>query len=201
LWYDGERKQPRLVHQYLACNQECGKTNRKNFHFQQDPLVPKIIRATTKDYQGSGFDRGHLCPAADAKYSDETMQDTFELSNVSPQYPKFNRGYWAKLEKHVRDLTHEYPEGLNVFTGPLYRSYEENGKRYVKYQVIGENEVAVPTHYFKVIFNAENGSVIQSYILPNVEDIPNDCPLDQFEANIETIEKVAGLAFNFFNQH
>lgn len=199
VWYDGERKQPRLVHQYLTRDKAHGEINREKFHFHLDPLVPKVMRSTTEDYQGSGFDKGHLCPAADAKYSNEAMQDTFDLSNVSPQCPKFNRGYWAKLEKHVRDLTDQYPKGLDVFTGPLYRSHEESGKRYVKYQVIGENEVAVPTHYFKVIFNSEGHSVIRAYILPN-EDIPDDRPLDEFETTVETIEKVAGIAFDILNK-
>jgi endonuclease G, mitochondrial len=147
-----------------------------------------------KDYYGSGFDRGHLCPAGDCKHSEEAMDDSFFLTNISPQNPNFNRGYWAALERHVRDLTKEHGS-IHVFTGGLYLPKDEaDGKRYVKYQVIGANDVAVPTHYFKLILD-EKDKPIEAFILPN-EPIASNVPLEQFKTTLEKIEKVSGIVFN-----
>lgn len=86
------------------------------------------------DYRGSGFDRCHIASAADHKSSASAMNDTFFMS-----CPQFNRGYWAKLGKHVRAIT------------KIYLPIEEGGKRFVKYEVTGLNDIAVTTHFFKVI--------------------------------------------------
>lgn len=194
--YDGQHKQPRWVYQCLTEETLQGIASRNTCLFLEDSLIPKIIQSTRKDYSGSGFDRGHLCPAADAYISDAAMQETFLLSNISPQLPQFNRGYWSKLERHVRELT-KIHKVLHVYTGPLYLpQVESDGKKYVKYEVIGESEVAVPTHFFKAIF-IENPKckLIGAFILPN-EKIPSDEPLDKFMTTIEKIEKVSGVVFH-----
>lgn len=160
-----------------------------------------MFRASLSDYKNSGYDRGHLAPAANHKRNKEEMGDTFYLSNMCPQCPKLNRGYWVKLEKHVRDLTHAY-QNVEVFTGPLYRPYNErDGKRYVKYQVIGKNDVAVPTHFFKLIVMKDSvGRHQKAYIVPN-QEIPANTPLEQFRANLEDIERLAGLIFNNISRY
>jgi endonuclease G len=133
-------------------------------------------------------------PAADCKVSEENMSDTFLLSNICPQHPQFNRGYWAKLEKHVRNLT-KISTVVHVVTGPLFLPQEaEDGTRWVKYQVIGENNVAVPTHFFKVIY-LESSKESMAYILPN-EPINSSTPLDNFKTSIKKVERVAGMIFN-----
>ncbi len=83
----------------------------------------EIFRATFKDYKKSGFDRGHLAPAADHKDSQEAMKETFLLSNMSPQYPRFNQGYWSHFEKYVRNLTNIYPV---VYSRPSFHTQAEN---------------------------------------------------------------------------
>jgi endonuclease G len=101
----------------------------------------------------------------------------------------------VKLEKHVRDLTKVYAK-VYVTTGPLFMPEEEkDGKRYVHYQVIGENNVAVPTHYFKVI-RGEKEHVVETeaYIIPN-RPIEQDPPLKTFAVSLEKVEKAAGLLF------
>lgn len=129
-----------------------GTVNRSHFKFKEYEDIPKHPRATLADYRNSGFDRGHLIPAGDCKASEEKMGETFLLSNICPQNPQFNRVYWAKLERHVRDLT-KTSTVFHVVTGPLFLPKEsEDGTRWVKYQVIGNGDVAVPTHFFKVIY-------------------------------------------------
>lgn len=164
--------------------------NRGNTPFQEDPQIPSLFRANPSDYVKCGFDRGHLCPAADSMYSETSMKDSFLLSNVCPQHPGLNRGYWRKLEKHVRDLTKEY-KTLHVFTGPLFLPCRESdGKLYVKYQVIGETEIAVPTHYFKLILK-ESGDFLSGFIVPNQPQ--SDIPLDRYQTTLEKVEKAAGF--------
>ncbi|MBS0607141.1 MAG: DNA/RNA non-specific endonuclease [Verrucomicrobia bacterium] len=193
LAYDGQHKQARWVYERLTADSVKGASDRSDFDFQEDPFIPAVLRSTKADYAKSGFDRGHLCPAADARFSDEAMKETFYLSNISPQCPQLNRGYWLKLEKHVRDLTNRY-EVIHVFTGGLYLPKQEaDGKWYVRYQVIGKNDVAVPTHFFKVVLD-DRGKSIEAFILPN-EPITTNTPLESFMSTTEKVEKAAGIYF------
>lgn len=196
LEYDGRTKNANWVYECLTSDCLKGKVERENFAFVEDPKIPKAFQNTLEDFKGSGFDRGHLAPAADHKRSSEEMRDTFYMSNMSPQVPQFNRGYWVKLEKYVRDLT-KSSKAVHVTTGPLFLpNLEEHGKKYVKYQVIGKNNVAVPTHFFKVIVR-ETGvgkTKAEAYILPN-QQIAKETPLSQFQATLQDVEKVSGLSF------
>jgi endonuclease G len=194
LAYDGRSKQALFVYEKLTSACAEGGAERSSCHFKQDPQIPASLRSTHEDYTGSGFDRGHLCPAADASSSQEGMKETFYLSNISPQSPSFNRGYWQKLEAHVRTLAVKLGS-IHVYTGGLYLPRQEsNGKRFVKYQVIGSNDVAVPTHYFKVALG-DQGNLLEAYILPN-EQIAADIPLAQFHTTLEKVEKAAGIIFS-----
>lgn len=196
LSYDGQHRQARWVYEYITEETIKGEAKRIGNIFKEDPEIPSIFRATDRDYMGSGFDRGHLCPARDACKSDEMMSETYYFSNVSPKVPQFNRGYWAKLERHVREITKDY-KALKVYTGPLYLPSEEtDGKRYVKYQVIGANDVAVPTHFFKLLIaeKKEGGCEKMAYILPN-SAIDKSTALEQFRIPVEKLEKAAGIVF------
>ena len=129
------------------------------------------------------------------------MRDTFYLTNISPQCSALNRGYWNKLERHVRDLTKDY-QNVYVVSGPLYLpNIEENGRRFVKYEVIGPNDVSVPTHFFKVIsFEDRQGrKETQAFIMPN-EGIPENASLDSFRVSIEKVERAAGMISAGMNQ-
>ena len=140
-------------------------------------------------------------PAADAKWSQDALDQTFLLTNMCPQVGDgFNRDYWAHLEDFCRRLTNAYPS-VRIVTGPLYlpRRDPEDGKFRVSYEVIGNPpNVAVPTHFYKVIF-AEDGKTggnvsLGSFVLPNAH-IANDKPLTDFEVPIEAIERASGLEF------
>ncbi|CCB85680.1 endonuclease G, mitochondrial [Parachlamydia acanthamoebae UV-7] len=196
LEYDGRTRNAQWVYECLTSDCLKGKVSRDHFPFQEDPRIPKIFQNTLEDFKGSGFDRGHLAPAADHRVSVEAMRDTFYLSNMSPQVAQFNRGYWVKMEKYVRDLTKSC-KSVHVLTGPLFLpQVEENGKKYVKYQVIGPNNVAVPTHFFKVIAKETSAGRMQTeaYVLPN-QQIAKEIPLHQFKTTIQEVEKVSGVLF------
>ncbi|KAH9637401.1 hypothetical protein HF086_012014 [Spodoptera exigua] len=103
----------------------------------------------------------------------------------------FNRHAWNTLEKHVRKLTKVYS---NVYccTGPLYLPRRESdGKSYIRYQVIGANTVAVPTHFYKVVVGETRDGTLdmEAYVMPN-QKIPDETPVPP-----ESIEKAAGLLF------
>jgi len=198
--YDCRTKNANWVYERITAENLKGDVDRENFKFKEDPSIPQIFRSTLKDYQGSGFDRGHLAPAANHKNSADAMGDTFYLSNMSPQNPQFNRGYWSKFEKHVRDLT-KYYLVVESFTGPLYLPHEdENGNKWVKYRVIGKNDVAVPTHFYKVLFleNSSGRKDIEAYILPNAT-IDAETPLNKFQTTLQKIEKASGVIFTYSN--
>ncbi len=174
--------------------------DRRHSYFVEDASIPEKFRAKLKDYSRSGYDRGHQVPAADAKWSQDAMDATFALSNMCPQVGDgFNRDYWAHLEDFCRRLTNTYPS-VRIVTGPLYLPRrDQDGKWKVSYEVIGSPpNVAVPTHFYKVIF-AEDGKTggnvaLGAFVLPNAV-IANDKPLSDFEVPVEAVERASGLEF------
>jgi endonuclease G len=202
--YDRRTRNPHWVAEHItpaSLAQRGG--DRKNSTFLEDPLIPDKFQAKLKDYFRSGYDRGHQVPAADCKWSQTAMDETFYLSNMCPQVGDgFNRDYWAHFEDFCRRLTTKYPS-VRVVTGPLYlpKRDPQDGKWYVKYEVIGSPapNVAVPTHFYKVIY-AEEGTApggkvaLGAFVLPNAV-IPNDKPLSDFEVPLDAVERASGLEF------
>jgi len=199
--FDRRTRNPAWVAEHITPQSlAIGGADRKHSFFVEDMKIPPKYRAKLSDYFRSGYDRGHQVPAADAKWDQEAMDSTFLLSNMCPQVGDgFNRDYWAHLEDFCRRLTHDFPS-VRIVTGPLYLPRrEEDGKYRVSYEVIGNPpNVAVPTHFFKIIF-AEDGRTggnvsLAAFVLPN-KPIANDKPLTDFEVPIEALEKASGLEF------
>lgn len=199
--FDRRTRNPHWVAEHITPESLANNNaDRKHSVFVEDVTIPEMFRAKLKDYFRSGYDRGHQVPAADAKWSQEAMDDTFALSNMCPQVGDgFNRDYWAHFEDFCRRLTKQYPS-VRVVTGPLYLPKKEaDGKWRVSYEVIGSPpNVAVPTHFYKVIF-AEDGKVggkvaLGAFVLPNAV-IPNTKPLTDFEVPLSVVERASGLEF------
>jgi endonuclease G len=156
----------------------------------EDERAPLPFRTRTKDFQESGFDRGHLAPAGDAP-TQETLADTFVLSNISPQVGSgFNRDYWNRFEMFVRQLTLQNDE-VYVATGPLFLPHQDSsqyGRWNISYDVIGKGNppfLAVPTHFFKsIVCVRSQGSGLQfttaSFIIPN-RSIAKNTSLQTFQ--------------------
>lgn len=188
LVYDTRGKIPFWTQEHLIPENLQKNADRKDLSFYEDKQVYQPHRSILKDYHMSGFDRGHIVPAGDTTYSLEAMKETFALSNICPQHPECNRKIWRSLEQHIRELVRT--EGpLDVVTGPLFLSHEENGKRFVTYQVIGESEVAVPTHFFKVI---QTSKETLAYVIPN-EPVTGE--LESFRFSVGSLEKISGIRF------
>lgn len=174
--------------------------DRSRSAFAADPNIPTMFRAQLKDYIGSGFDRGHQAPAADAVYTQEAMDQTFYLTNMAPQVGiGFNRHYWAYVEEFVRDLVGPYID-VWVWTGPVFLPQKgEDNKYYMKYQVIGNPpSIAVPTHFYKIVLAQKNLTdttySTAAFLLPN-QAIPIPTHLTQFKVAKELIERASGLTF------
>lgn len=199
LSYDRKTRTAHWVFEHLTADhvKHNDGVDRSKSDFKADESIHEFFRADNNDYKKSGYDRGHLAAAGNHKRDQKHLDQTFFLSNISPQVGKgFNRDAWNNLERYVRKLTKKY-SNVFVCTGPLYLPRKESdGKLYVKYEVIGAKNVAVPTHFFKVIV-CEGGDgklVMESYVMPNAV-IPDDTPLESFKVPPESIERAAGLLF------
>lgn len=203
--YDRRTRNPHWVVEHITAASLAQRGgDRKHSVFVEDDAVPDKFRAKLKDYFRSGYDRGHQVPAADCKWSQTSMDETFYLTNMCPQVGEgFNRDYWAHFEDFCRRLTVRYPS-VRIVTGPLYLPKKDpvDNKWYVRYEVIGNPpNVAVPTHFYKVIFaesspdaGAGGPVAIGAFVLPNAP-IPNDKPITDFEVPVEAVERASGLEF------
>ncbi len=184
LLYSEQHENPKWVAYELTSNETQRAFERTN-KFLEDPFV-STGTADDFDYKGSGFDRGHLAPAADMGWSEVTMKESFYYSNMSPQLPGFNRGIWKKLEEQVRGWAQDY-DSIYIVTGPVLKEGLPK---------IGHNDVSVPEYYYKVILD---------YTLPDIKAIgfilPNESStesLHHFAVSIDSVEKFTGI--NFFPQ-
>jgi DNA/RNA endonuclease G (NUC1) len=101
------------------------RSSRAGSDFFEDPTSDPALRATLDDYRGSGLDRGHMAPAADAsRLSQAAMDETFSLSQIVPQHPELNRKYWARMEAMVRKLGREHDD-VFVISGPLFLPHRD----------------------------------------------------------------------------
>ena len=149
-------------------------------NFREDGRV-RTGSAALSDYHKSGYDRGHLAPAGDMKWTKKAMSESFLLSNVSPQAPAFNRGVWNRLEQQTRTWA-VANNGLYVVTGPLL----EPGLA-----TIGPNRVAVPRYYFKALLDARGPELKAiAFLLPNRG---SKKPLASFVVTIDEVERRTGL--------
>jgi endonuclease G len=166
---------------YELTKAEClGGYERAN-NFRSDPKV-RTRSAVSTDYRGSGYDRGHLAPAADMAFSSQAMTESFYMSNMSPQLPAFNRGIWKKLEAQVRAWAYEDGD-LYIVSGPLF--LENLGTL--------ASGVRIPSHFFKVILDRDVGETrAVAFILPNARGSGS---LKSYERSIDEVERLSGLDF------
>ena len=150
--------------------------------FIEDNQV-KTGSADWRNYKRSGFDKGHLCPAGDRKFSKSAFDETFLTSNISPQKHDFNDGIWNRLEQKVRYWASKY-NGIYVVTGGVL----ENGLA-----TIGNENVAVPKYFYKVILDDDNGEYkMIGFLVPAVD---SDKALYEFVVPVDEIEKRTGIDF------
>lgn len=182
LGYVEKYEQPAWVAYKLTSKMTSG-TNKREDNFRPDPEVG-TGSAIPEDYRGSGYDRGHLAPVADFKQSARWMDETFFMSNMSPQENAFNTGIWSDLESKVRTWARAYKK-LYVVTGPFLRDgLPTIGRR---------NRVAVPEKYYKVLYDITEPEIKAiGFILKNEG---SHQPLESFAVSVDEVERQTGLDF------
>ncbi|MDD2890803.1 MAG: DNA/RNA non-specific endonuclease [bacterium] len=181
LKYAESYEQPEWVAYKLTYEMTKGTCKRID-NFRPDPMV-KTGSAEPSDYKSSGYDRGHLAPAGDMKWSDKAMSESFYMSNISPQKPGFNRGIWEKLEEQVRQWAKDNRE-IYVVTGPILSKH---------LLTIGKNKVAVPSYFYKVILDFKEPEIKGiGFVLPNQSSIN---PLATYAITIDSVETLTGIDF------
>lgn len=158
--------------------------NDRNDNFRSDPDI-EGGSATKNDYRGSGYDRGHLVPAADMAWDVKAMDETFLLSNISPQSSNFNQGIWRELEELTRSWAKKFKR-LYVVTGPVLT---QEPKGYIG----KENKVAIPAAYYKILLDLDDpGQKAIAFILPNKVSYE---PLYNFATSIDEVEELTKIDF------
>jgi endonuclease G len=180
--YGEEWEQPLWVAYQLTADNLRGTAEREN-DFRPDPDV-STGSATPDDYRGSGYDRGHLAPAADFKKSPDLMSESFFMSNMSPQAPDFNRGIWETLESRVRVWARR-DKMLYIVTGPvLKKGLPTIGRR---------NQVAIPEQYYKVVLFLRYPEARAIAFLMRNEG--SELALKSFVVSVDQVESVTGIDF------
>jgi DNA/RNA endonuclease G (NUC1) len=162
--FDVRNRNPVYVLERMVVTEEKNnKTPKKRHNFYEEMSLPESFRARNQHYHQSGYDRGHMAPAADFGYQDvdgdPVAADTYTLCNIAPQQSDFNRGIWANLEawtrRVARDASQRRDRTTYVVTGPLWlpRQQVAPQKFLYSYPALGTppSLVAVPTHFFKVV--------------------------------------------------
>lgn len=157
-------------------------THKRINNFRQDEMV--YGSATPDDYRRSGYDRGHLVPAADQKWSKEAMEDCFYLTNICPQDKSLNSGAWNTLEELSRNWARR-DSALVIIAGPIYNTATPRR--------IGKTGVAVPDAFFKVIAapHLSRPRAI-AYIFPNMK---SPGKLEDYAMTVDQVEQITGLDF------
>lgn len=167
---------------YELKKSQLSNTHFKRPYFEIDKAV-KTGAASWRNYKNSGYDRGHLCPAGDRNYSQNAYDETFLTSNISPQNHAFNSGIWNTLEQKVRYWARKY-DGVFVVTGGVLKG---------DMKTIGNEHVAVPNQFYKIILDNQNGQFkMIAFLMPSKD---SNQPLYDFVVSVDSVETLTGIDF------
>lgn len=179
--YNKDTKLPNWVSYELTRAETKGKEKRSN-RFIADPLVKGAI-ATNADYTRSGYDKGHMAPAADMKWSPVAMNESFYFSNMCPQHPQLNRRGWKKLEDKIRDWA-VADSAIIIICGPVIKKQPKT---------IGKNKVVVPQQFFKVILSPFVKPMRAiGFLFDNEQSVD---PLSAYVVTVDSIERLTNMDF------
>lgn len=184
LSYNEAHEQAEWVAYELKKNQ-LSKNHFKRPYFIRDKSI-KTKSADWRSYKNSGYDKGHLCPAADRKFSLKAHDETFLTSNISPQKHDFNAGVWNRLEQKTRYWANKY-NGVYIVTGGILKN---------NLKTIGHENVTVPNYFYKVLLDNSKGKTkVIAFLVPHRE---SNKPLYEFVVSVDEIEQLTGI--DFFSQ-
>ena len=180
--YNYDWKIPNWVAYELTDHEVKGEVPRYD-RFKPDPMVPQGETATTNDYKYSGYDRGHMAPAADMKWDEQVMRESFYLSNICPQNPNLNGGVWKDLEEQVRDLALQKGK-IFVVCGPIVNDASTT---------IGENKVVVPQAFYKVLLQENHGEIHTIGFV--YENKSGRRPMSTYAMSVDEVEELTKIDF------
>lgn len=181
--YNSEYKIANWVAYELTSQEAKSKKAERSNKFVPDPML-KDATATNEDYTRTGYDRGHMAPAGDMKWSAKAMRESFYFSNICPQKPGLNRGIWKELEEQSRLWAMDNGKVL-IITGPVISN---DMKR------LGKNRVGVPPSFYKVICTVMNNKPQAIAFLLENKDYRNTS-LRSMAISVDSAEKVTGIDF------
>lgn len=181
--YNHDTRNPNWVAWVLTSTHTNGGVSRKSYDFRDDTDMP-APKGYKSDYYKSGYDRGHLCPAGDNKWSGAAMSDCFLMTNMCPQNASLNRGVWNNIEEQCRDWADRYGK-LYIVSGPIYYSNE--------HRTIGGHGVAVPDAFFKVILCVEGTPKAIGFICGNHSQ--KGRKKTEFVESVDDVERATGYDF------
>ncbi|MCJ8276740.1 MAG: DNA/RNA non-specific endonuclease [Bdellovibrionales bacterium] len=179
LCYSKEHRQALWVFHKSTLANINGSQKRTN-DFRRDPNVDDPVGS--RDYSGSGYDRGHLVPAGDMKLNKTSMSETFFMTNISPQNPNMNRGIWGSLENRIRAWIRRGDGDAYIVTAPVL---EDNLKTI-------DSGVAIPRYFYKVIYFPDL-QIMKAFLIPN--ERPVDSNFYNFSVSVDEVEDITGLDF------
>ena len=180
--YSYRRRQALWVCYILTADQLAMRQVKRSNRFRADPLVENRP-VQPEEYDRSGFDRGHLAPASDMTYSQQTMEQSFFMTNISPQIPACNRGIWKRIEAQARAWAMQ-EKRLFVITGPIF---DDDG-------TMGDTGISVPKAFYKVLMDLTPPYKMIAFIVPNQK---TKRPISAFVATVDEVEATTGM--NFFS--
>ena len=179
LEYSGRYKTPTWVAYILRPKYTVGCLDRVS-SFTVDRSILKQYRSSPSDYEGTGYDMGHMVSSADMSWDELVMRETFIMTNITPQIPGFNRGIWKRLEDQTRAWARERKHELLVYAGTIYTGDDNT---------IGSNRVSVPSGFFKVIVDITTKEVL-AFRFPHT---PIRASLDLFLVDVERLQADTGI--------
>lgn len=178
LCYSPEHKLAKWALHSLKLKHIEGSVSRTN-DYRADPRLKDPV--TRNDYRSSGYDRGHLVPAADRKNSHESMSETFYMTNMTPQHPSFNRGIWLSLERHLRKLVVKYGDAIIISAPHLHQGLRKFQKG-----------MSLPDEHYKIIFWPTLNKAF-AYLIPN--ESARGRKISDFQVTINSLEELTQLDF------
>ncbi|HYN46430.1 MAG TPA: DNA/RNA non-specific endonuclease, partial [Allosphingosinicella sp.] len=171
--------------------------------FRHDPRLDRRTSSVLEDYRRSRFDRGHLAPFANQRYSVVAGNNSFILTNMAPQLGAFNSGNWGRLEDKAREWAARHPN-LYVLSGSVF-DRDGDGSRdpdraAQRLTTNGGTRVGIPSHFFKIAAYEGAGGQVETiaFLLPHDPTRPRGGPaiaayLSAHITDIATIERLTGL--------
>ena len=180
--YNKEYRLPNWTAWYLPADHTSGSNKRDGIDFQEDTDVAEP-RATRSDYYRSGYDRGHMCPAADNKWSATAMSESFLYTNMCPQAGSLNKGAWNDIEDMCRSWAKKY-RAVYIVSGPIFYSKS--------HKTLGRNKVAVPDAFFKLVLCRKGTPKAIAFIYDN-DDVKGS--IEEHVTSVDNVENITGYDF------